>query len=81
MPTEYDGPWRRFRDISSRYPMRVAQAYDGHLERALADTVEQVAATVAAWEISHGLEPFDWRAIGAAERRGRYGAEYKQRPL
>jgi hypothetical protein len=32
------------------------------------DTDEEVAATVAAWERAHGLEPRDWYAIGREER-------------
>jgi hypothetical protein len=81
MPTEYDGPWRRFRDVSRRYPVRVAQAYDGDLERAMADTLDQVAATVAAWETEHGIVPFDWPAIGVAERSGRWQPRFRQRPM
>jgi hypothetical protein len=81
MPTEHDGPWRRFCDVSRRYPVRVAQAYDGDLERALADTLQQVAATVAAWEIAHGIGPFDWAEIGAAERSGRWQPRLKRRAM
>ncbi len=58
----------RFRDVSTRYPRRVAEAYDGDLDRAMADSDEQVTATVAAWERANGLAPRDWRAVGAAER-------------
>jgi hypothetical protein len=58
----------RFRQVSTRYPRRVAEAYSGDLDRAMADDDEQVAATVSAWEHDHGLEPRDWRAIGVAER-------------
>jgi hypothetical protein len=58
----------RFRKVSPRYPRRVAEAYGGNLERALADSDEEVAATVAAWEQAHGLDPRDWSAVGAAER-------------
>jgi hypothetical protein len=35
----------RFRRVSNRYPRRVAEAYGGDLERAIADSDEQVAAT------------------------------------
>jgi hypothetical protein len=59
----------RFRKVSNRYPRRVAEACGLDLERAAADTDEQVAATVAAWERSHGLDPLDWPAIGREERR------------
>jgi hypothetical protein len=58
----------RFRRVSTRYPRRVAEAYGRDLERAAADTDEQVAATVAAWERAQGLVPRDWHAIGAEER-------------
>ena len=58
----------RFRRVSNRYPRRVAEAYERDLDRALADSDEQVAATVAAWERGQGLEQRDWRAIGAEER-------------
>jgi hypothetical protein len=59
---------RRFRKVSHRYPLRVTEAYSGDLERAAADSDEQVAATVAAWERAQGLESRDWVAIGAEER-------------
>lgn len=40
----------RFRKIGGeRYPRRVAEAYEHDLSRAMADSDEQVAATVAAW--------------------------------
>lgn len=58
----------RFRKVSTRYARRVSEGYDGDLERAAADTDEQVATTVAAWEREHGLDPRDWAAIGAEER-------------
>lgn len=58
----------RFRQVSTRYPGRVAEAYDGDLERAAADSDEQVAATVANWEQAQGLERVDWQTIGAEER-------------
>jgi hypothetical protein len=59
----------RFRKVSNRYPRRVTEAYDGDLGRALADSDEQVSATVAEWERRQGLTPRDWRAIGLAEGR------------
>jgi hypothetical protein len=55
--------FRRYRGM--RYPRQVAQAYDGDLERAMADSDEQVAAVVAAWEKQQKLPVRDWRAIGA----------------
>ncbi len=61
--------FRRFLEVSYRYPSRVAEAYGGDLARAMADSDEAVAATVAAWEESKGLPVRDWRAIGADERR------------
>jgi hypothetical protein len=59
---------KRFRQVADRYPRRVAEAYGGDFERAAADDDETVAATVAAWEKTHGLPVFDWSAIGATER-------------
>ena len=64
----------RFRAVSTRYPRRVAAAYDRDLERAMADSDEQVAATVAVWERKHDLAPRDWRAVGVAERDDEVGA-------
>lgn len=58
----------RFREISTRYPRRVAEAYDGDIARAAADDDETVAATVAAWEREHGLPVRDWYAIGREEQ-------------
>jgi hypothetical protein len=58
----------RFRNVSTRYPHRVAEAYGRDLDRAMADSDEQVAARVAAWEKEQGLDPLDWQAIGAEER-------------
>jgi len=58
----------RFRRVSNRYPRRVSEAYGGDVGRAMAESDEQVAATVADWERAHGLVPRDWQAIGAAER-------------
>ena len=63
--------WRfseRFSKVSNRYPLRVAEAYDHDLDPAMADSDEQVAATVAEWERRHGGPIRDWRAIGAEER-------------
>jgi hypothetical protein len=59
----------RFRKVSNRYPRRVAEVYDGDLGRAMADSDEQVAATVAAWEKSQGFVVRDWPALGRSERR------------
>ena len=60
----------RFRKVSNRYPLRVAEAYSGDLDRAMAASDEQVAAVVAAWERQHGLKPRSWAAIGERERFG-----------
>jgi hypothetical protein len=59
----------RFRKVSNRYPRRVAEAYDSDFGRAMTDSDEQVAATVATWERSHGFVVRDWAAIGLSERR------------
>lgn len=58
----------RFRRVSTRYPHQVAVAYDLDIIQAAADTDEQVAATVVAWELANGLAVTDWIAIGAEER-------------
>jgi len=62
------GHSERFRQVSSRYPRVVAEAYDGDIERAAEDSDQQVAATVAAWAHARGLPPRDWYAVGAEER-------------
>lgn len=59
----------RFRKVANRYPRRVSEAYEGDLRQAMADSDQQVAATVAAWERADGLVPRDWHAIGLAEGR------------
>jgi hypothetical protein len=53
-------------------PAHLAFAYDRDLAAAAADSEEQVAAKVAQWERQQGLEPRDWRAIGADARRDDY---------
>lgn len=58
----------RFRRVSNRYSLRVAEAYGGDLRRAMADSDKQVAANVAAWEKAQDLPIFDWQAIRAEER-------------
>ena len=58
----------RFRKVSTLYPRLVAKAYDGDIAAATADSDDDVAAIVAAWERAHGLEPRDWHRIGAEER-------------
>jgi hypothetical protein len=58
----------RFRKVSNGYPRAVAQAYDRDLARAMRDSDEQVAATVAAWERAQDWPVQDWHAIGRAEQ-------------
>jgi hypothetical protein len=60
----------RFRKVANGYPRVVAAAYGGDIAAALSDSDEQVAARVETWEREHGLEPRDWRRIGAEERNG-----------
>jgi hypothetical protein len=59
----------RFRQVSNRYPCRVAEAYDGDRVRAMADSDEQVAAMVAEWERRVGAVVRDWHAHGVDEGR------------
>ena len=54
----------RFGKVANRYPRRVAEAYDLDFDRAMEDSDETVAATVADWERRHDLPVRDWRAIG-----------------
>jgi hypothetical protein len=58
----------RFGRVSTRYPLRVIEAYDVDLRRAQAETDEQVAAQVAMWERTQGLQLRDWHDIGRYER-------------
>ena len=57
----------RFGQVASRYPRRVAEAYEGDIAKAAKDSDKQVAATVRDWEIKHGIGPMDWRRIGRCE--------------
>jgi hypothetical protein len=59
---------RRCRSVANDYPRVVAHAYNGQPERVAKDTDEEVAANVAEWERSTGIEPRDWIAIGQQER-------------
>jgi hypothetical protein len=61
---------RRCRFVANDYPRVVAHAYNGQLERAAKHTDGEIAATVAEWERSTGIEPRDWIAIGQQEREG-----------
>lgn len=63
----------RFRFAGDRFPRRVAEAYGGDLTRAMADSDEQVFATVASWEKRQGLPVRDWPAM--ALLRGERDAE------
>ena len=47
----------RFRKVSSAYPFMVTDAYGGDMVEAMADGDGLVAARVAEWERSQGLEP------------------------
>ncbi|MBA3400625.1 MAG: hypothetical protein H0U05_01415 [Actinobacteria bacterium] len=66
----------RFRKVSNRYPRRVAEAYEGDLERALTESDEQVATTVAAWERDQGLSAQDWPGYGRWERNEPEGKDH-----
>jgi len=57
--------YERFSKVHIHYPRRVLNSYGGDLRRAMADTDEQVAVRVAAWEGQQGLFIRDWRAAGA----------------
>jgi hypothetical protein len=59
----------RWRKVSNRFPLQVAYAYEGDIERALSELDGQVLATVAKWERKQGLEPRDWLGLGHAEGR------------
>ena len=60
----------RFRKVANGYPRTVALAYAGDLAAAAADDDATVRDRVWRWELSQGIEPRDWPAIGMAERRG-----------
>jgi hypothetical protein len=62
----------RFREVATGYPHAVALAYGRDLAAAAADSDEQVAARVAAWEIAEGIEPRDWHELGAEQRKDDY---------
>jgi hypothetical protein len=49
----------RFREVSTRYPRRVSEAYEGDLLAAAADDDMTVAERVASWEGAHGIESPD----------------------
>jgi hypothetical protein len=55
---------RRFRQVSTLSPRLVTEASGGDLAKAAADSDEQVAARVAAWETAQGWVPRDWHAFG-----------------
>jgi hypothetical protein len=59
----------RFRKVSNPYPRLVTAAYGGDLAAAAADSDEQVAARVAAFERDVlRAEPYDWARAGRIER-------------
>ena len=58
----------RFRKVANGYARRVAMAYGRDLAAVAGDNDNAVAERVAAYERSLGLEPLDWRAVGAEER-------------
>jgi hypothetical protein len=61
---ERNHSWR-FRNLGGElYPRQVARAYGGDLERTAAESDDQVAARVAAWECDKGFTPIDWHALG-----------------
>ena len=60
----------RFRLVANRYPLTVTYAYDGDIEAAAKDDDATVAKRVREWEISEGIEPCNWFAIGREEGRG-----------
>ena len=54
----------RFRKVSSRYPLRGTEGYDGDRARAMTDTDDDVmAATVAAWKKAQVLKVTYWPAV------------------
>jgi hypothetical protein len=65
----------RFSQVANRYPRRVAEAYGGDLERAAADSDQQVAATVAAWERVNRSTVRDWSSIGADDEGRELGGQ------
>ena len=65
IPVEWLEHSNRFRKVSNRYPRRVTEAYEG--ASAMADSDEEVAAKVAAWERRHGLPVRDWYKVGMKE--------------
>ena len=55
----------RIRKVSSRYPRRGTEGYDGDRARAGTDTDDDVmAASVAAWKKAQGLNVTYWPAVG-----------------
>ena len=60
----------RFRKVANGYSRTVAFAYAGDLAAAAADDDATVTDRVWRWELSQGIEPRDWQAIGLAEGGG-----------
>jgi len=76
IPVEWIEHSNRFRKVSDLYPRQVTEAYEG--ASAMADSDEEVAAKVAAWERRHGLLVRDWYKWGTEE--GRPPGRRKPRP-
>ena len=74
IPAEHEVPGLRLahslrcRRVSTRYPRARRRGVRRRPGACDDPSDAQVAATVAAWEEGHGLEPRDWHAIGAEER-------------
>lgn len=68
--------WRhseRFRKVSNVYPRKVAMAYGGDLEQAMADDDLAVAATVTTWEAAQGFPTRDYHTIGQLDEGRKWG--------
>ena len=72
MPNEklalYVAHTTRWRLVSNKFPLMVTKAYEGDIASALKDDDATVFARVRAFEVSEGLKPRDWVAIGKEER-------------
>ena len=74
IPTEYElhgmrlAHSLRFRRVSTRYPLRVTEAFGGDIALAMSLNDVEVEDVVAAWEREQGWTPTDWHAVGAEER-------------
>ncbi len=60
----------RYHKVSSRYPRRGAEGYDGDRARSVSDTDDDVVAeTVAAWKKAQGLNVTYWPAMSEPHSR------------